>query len=366
MKKEKLFTIGVEEEYMICNPKSYDLIDKADEILKNIDKNKKNNFSYELLLSEIEANTNICIDSSTAIDEIIDNRKLLKTIGEEIGYCIGISGTHPTALPSDQKFVRNESYNWVTSELKEYARQNITFSTHVHIGLDSKDMILSVLNIANAWIAPLIALSSNSPFFAGLKTGMNSSRTFQFGIFPRTNILHNVTDVDNYNTTIDNLTKSKAIGKPRHLWWKIRPHFEYNTIEFRMCDIQRSLVNTKMLIDIIQALVHRIYLDLKNNKSFNKYNLEYLNDGIWKAASKGFEGLVICPITEEVITLKDSMNALLEYIYPSLVYFDNKTSLNTAELIINGNTEADDQIYVFEKSGFNGLKKFLVDNVEYS
>ncbi len=259
MKKDNLFTIGVEEEYMICDNKSYDLTDKANEILKFIDKSKQKNFSYELLLSEIEANTNICNNSDNAIEEIIENRKLLRDIGKEVGFRIGISGTHPTALPSEQTFVDNESYNWVTTELKEYARQNITFSTHVHIGLDSKNMILSVLNIANAWIAPLIALSANSPFFAGVNTGMHSSRTFQFGIFPRTNILHNIKDIKNYNSIVNNLTKSKAIGKPRHLWWKIRPHLEYDTIEFRMCDIQNSLINTKMLIDIIQALVHRIY-----------------------------------------------------------------------------------------------------------
>ena len=278
MTPKELFTIGVEEEFMICHPKSFDLINKAEEIISFINQDEKDRYAYELLLSEIESNTPICNDVDHAIKEVIKNRVRLREIGDNLDFKIGISGTHPTALPKEQEFVNNDSYKWVTGQLNEYARQNITFSTHIHIGLDNPETIIKVLNQANGWIAPFIALSANSPFFAGYKTGMESSRTFQFGIFPRTNILHYLESYKDYENIREKLMLVHSIESPRHLWWKIRPHFEFSTIEFRICDIQRSLLNTKMIIAITQALVHAIYNDINSSssQSFKTYNMEFL------------------------------------------------------------------------------------------
>ena len=127
------FTIGVEEEYMICDPLSGELVDRADIIMSNLPKDRLNRFSYELILSEIESNTKICNTVKEAIDELRLNRNFLQQLGDANDYCIGLSGTHPTANPSKQKFVKNDSYNWVSNQLKYYAKRNITFSTHIHI-----------------------------------------------------------------------------------------------------------------------------------------------------------------------------------------------------------------------------------------
>ena len=363
---KKLFTIGVEEEYMICNKNTYDLINKADNIMNNLSKNELDIFSYELLLSEIESNTSICKTVDQAIKELISNRNRLKDIGEKNNFRIGISGTHPTALPKDQSFVNNDSYNWVTKELKEYSRQNITFSTHIHIGLDSNDTIIQVLNVANGWIAPMIALCANSPFFGGKLTGMQSSRTFQFGLFPRTNILHKIKNYDEYSIIVKKLKECKSINKNSHLWWKIRPHIGYSTIEFRVCDIQRSLRNTEMIIAITQSLVHKIYHDIKNNKINPDYNMEFLNDSVWKASSLGIKSKLICPRNEKLITMKNMIYSMLDFIYPSLVYFGTENIIETVENILKNHTEAEEQIEIYHKLGFDGLKKFLVENVDYA
>ncbi len=367
MNSNKLFTIGVEEEFMICDPISYDLTNKAEDIMSHLSDSEKERFSYELLLSEIEANTPICDDANHAIKEVIKNRLRLRDIGDNLNFKIGISGTHPTALPEEQKFVNNESYNWVTSQLNEYARQNITFSTHIHIGLDNPETIIKVLNYANGWIAPFIALSANSPFFAGVKTGMESSRTFQFGIFPRTNVLQYLESYDDYENIRKKLILSNSIEKPRHLWWKIRPHFEYNTIEFRVCDIQRSLSNTKMFIAISQALIHAICNDSKYGSSkFKGYNMEFLNDGIWKASTEGMKSIIINPHDEKIISMEDMVYALLDYINPSLKHFGNEEAISVINKIIDGKTEGEKQVDVYNEFGFDGLKKFLVEDVEYN
>ena len=121
------------------------------------------------------------------------------------------------------------------------------------------------MNIANGWISPMIALCANSPFFAGKKTGMQSSRTFQFGIFPRTNIVHNLRNYDEYMEIVNNFKSSGAIEKQRHIWWKIRPHVDFNRVEFRVCDAQPSLRKIEMIVGLLNALVRTIDI----NEDFN-------------------------------------------------------------------------------------------------
>ena len=363
---KELFTIGVEEEFMICNPDTYELSNKASSIMDYLSNTKeKDRFSYELLLGEIEANTPICRNVSHAMEEVSKNRRRLRDIGNILNFRIGISGTHPTAIPTEQEFVNNESYNWVKSQLNEYARENITFSTHVHIGLKNNEDIIQATNIANGWIAPFLALSVNSPFFSAKNTGMLSARTLQFGIFPRTNVLHKLNSYNDFEIMVEKLKISEAIEKPRHLWWKIRPHIEFNTVEFRICDVQRSLVRTEMFVAFTQALVHRIYYDIKDGKTFLDYNMEFINDGIWKAARSGLNSNIISPINEKNLTMIEMVYSLLEYIRPSLVYFGTEKNIEIAQNIIVGKTEAVEQIDMFNEYGFKGLNSFLVNNVQY-
>ena len=246
----KNYTIGVEEEYMLCDPSTGELVHKAEEIMSKIPSELIDRFSYELILSEIESNTKICNNVNEAIIEILMYRNLLKDIGKKLNYKIGINGTHPTALPKDQKFVTNDSYSWVKNQLQYYASRNITFSTHVHIGVNSPESAIYITNAARRWIAPLLALSVNSPFFAGILTGMQSSRTFQFSTFPRTNIPSYISSIKEYYSLIDKFIQTNSIEKPRQIWWKIRPHIDYGTVEFRMCDAQRSIKRNKAIIFI--------------------------------------------------------------------------------------------------------------------
>lgn len=356
------YTIGVEEEYMICNPDTGELANLADLIINEIPENLKDRFSYELLLSEIESNTIICEDVDEAIIELVKYRKLLKKIGEKLNYSIGVSGTHPTAKAEDQKFVKNDSYNWVANQLNYYAKRNITFSTHIHIGLSNYDDIIKVTNSLRRWISPLLALSSNSPYFEGVNTGMKSSRTFQFSSFPRTNIAPYIKDPDEYNLIVDKFTKSKAIEKPRQIWWKIRPHFGYKTVEFRVCDIQRSLNNTYLLVSIVQSLVHAI---INDENCIEKFNYEYLLDGLWKASRYGTNCSIIDPFDGKVISMENMIKRMLNYINNSIKYFNLTDINNFANNIITNGTEADLQIHEYKLGGFDRLKKYLIDSVDY-
>ena len=359
--KNNLYTIGVEEEYMICD-NSGNLINKADLIIEHIKEKYNDRFSYELILSEIESNTSINNTLTESLNEIIKLRNLLKNIGKNNSFHLGISGTHPTAISSEQKFVKNDSYEWVLNQLKYYASKNITFSIHVHIGLDDKEKLIKVTNTLRRWIAPMLALSANSPFIEGSNTGMKSSRTFQFGLFPRTEIPVFLKSFSEYNDIINKFTETGSIVKPRHIWWKIRPHIEFNTVEFRVCDAQRGLKNIEMIIGIVQALVRTIDV----NEDFNhNYQYEYLTDSLWKASSNGLDSTIIDPYDNKIITMKDMVRKMLDYCNDSLKYFGNIHVRKTVENILNQGTESDKQLEIFDKFGMDYLKKYLIETVEY-
>ena len=184
--QKRNYSIGVEEEFMLCNPNNGLLINKADEIMSSV--SDKDRYSYELLLSEIETNTPICGTVDESISFLSKQRIELKEIGDKEGFRIGISGTHPIAKSFEQKFVSDSTYNWVSEQLQYYAQRNITFSTHIHISVDDPERAIKITNATRRWIPALLALSTNSPFFEGVKTGFKSSRTMQFLVFPKTNI----------------------------------------------------------------------------------------------------------------------------------------------------------------------------------
>ena len=359
------FTVGVEEEYMICSPSTGELINRANEIMSSIDSDLKQRFSYELLLSEIEINTSVCRDVDEAVNELIYLRNYVRLLGEKLDYRIGISGTHPTAKPEDQKFVENNSYNWVSDQLHYYAERNITFATHVHVAVPDGETAIHVTNSLRQWIAPLLALSANSPFYAGEYTHFKSARTMQFGAFPRTNIPPYFESYSHYEKMVSNYLKIDSISKSRQIWWKLRPHMDFGTIEFRMLDAQRSLVKTKMFIALAQALVYQTSEDYKNKKLNEVFSSEFLADSLWKASRFDFNAKIIDANSNTVVSMEDKIREMVEYVSPALANFGNTEILSTINDILKNGSESDVQLDVFKSEGMDGLKQYLMDNVEF-
>ncbi|MAZ61456.1 MAG: hypothetical protein CMG50_04695 [Candidatus Marinimicrobia bacterium] len=355
------YSIGVEEEYMLCD-NAGDLSNKANLLMDVLPKKLLDRYSYELILSEFESNTSVHTDVNECMSEVSLLRNTINDIALKNNFRIGISGTHPTAKTNNQKFVVNNSYNWVSDQLKYYATKNITFSIHVHIGLDDKDKLIKVTNTLRRWIAPMLALSTNSPFFEGENTGMLSSRTFQFGLFPRSEIPTFIKSYNDYEDLINKYIETKTISKPRQIWWKIRPHYDYNTIEFRVCDVQRSFEKTEMIIALVQALVRTI---VENRDYDHDYCYEYLTDALWKASSKDFSCAIIDPYDNKLTSMKDMIYKMISYSENSLNYFGNQHVLKSVKDIVDNGTEANEQIALYNESGFNKLKKYLMNSVDY-
>ena len=358
------YSIGVEEEFMICNPDNGLLIDKANEIMGSVSDKKR--YSYELLLSEIETNTPICETASDSINFLSKQRKELKKIGNKKGFRIGISGTHPVAKAFEQNFVTNNSYNWVSDQLRYYAQRNITFSTHIHISVDDPDRAIKITNATRRWIPSLLALSTNSPFFEGVNTGFKSSRTMQFGAFPKTNIPVKIDSFESYISLVETLIRTESIQKSRQIWWKIRPHLDYGTLEYRICDVQRSLERTKMLVALTQALVHSYDHKVKLNKNIEDMNYEILNDAFWKSMRFGFDVSITDCFDGQKISLRDYIYKMIDNIYPSLEELGSLDSICVLEEILKSGTEADQQLCFEKENGIDNLLHFLMEDVQYN
>ncbi|UCH62204.1 MAG: YbdK family carboxylate-amine ligase [Fidelibacterota bacterium] len=350
---------------MLCDPTTGDLVPRADSILDRLDADEQERFSYELILSEIEINTPVSETVSEAMSHVRHYRGRVRDMGRELGFCIGISGTHPTALGDEQQFVDSPGYQWVAEQLHYYARRNITFAIHVHVALPDAEAAIAATNAARRWLAPLLALSTNSPFFRARNTGMLSARTFQFGAFPRTNIPGMFRDFEHFREVLETYLAMESIRLPRQIWWKIRPHAGYGTVEFRVSDMQRSLKRTEMLVALGQAICHRIFGELRDNRLQQDFELEYLNDALWKATRFGFDAIVADPDNHQVMTMAELVEKLVTYVRPSLTELGTENVTATVEEVLECGSEAREQLDVHAREGFDGLKAMLMERVDF-
>lgn len=362
---DRSFTLGVEEEYMLCDPATGDLVSSADRLLANLEEDERDRFSYELILSEIEINTPVSSSVQEVMAHVTHYRQRVRQLGHELGFRVGISGTHPTALGDEQQFVDSPGYQWVAEQLHYYAQRNITFAVHVHVALQDAEAAIVVTNAARRWLAPLLAISTNSPFFRAHNTGMLSARTFQFGAFPRTNIPDTFQDFKHFQRVLETYIAMDSIHLPRQIWWKIRPHAGYGTVEFRVSDMQRSLRRTEMLVAVSQAICHRIAQDNRESQLQQDFEMEYLNDALWKATRFGFDAKVADPGDQQIMTMADLIEKMVSYVRPSLIELGTEHVVPTIEDILERGSEAQEQLAVYAREGFSGLKHMLMDGVDF-
>ncbi|MEE9162298.1 MAG: YbdK family carboxylate-amine ligase [Candidatus Neomarinimicrobiota bacterium] len=362
---ERPFTIGVEEEYMLCHPGTGDLVPRADSIMDRLKEDELERFSYELILSEIEINTPISSTVKEVMEHVRYYRRRVRELGEELDFRVGISGTHPTALGDEQRFVESSNYQWVAEQLHYYALRNITFAIHVHVALPDAETAIAVTNAARRWLAPLLALSTNSPFFRAHDTGMLSARTFQFSAFPRTNIPETFRDFGHFQQVLETYLAMDSIKLPRQIWWKIRPHAFFGTVEFRVSDMQRSLGRTELLVALSQAICHRNVQELRDGNLQQELELEFLNDALWKATRFDFAARVTDPADHQLVTMGELVEKLAAYVRPSLATLGNEHVVSTLEEVLAEGSEAQQQLAEHRNGGFAGLKHFLMDRVEF-
>jgi carboxylate-amine ligase len=359
------YTIGIEEELMIVDRDTLDLASSIGGLLEVLDGvEKEGEVKPELMESVCEIATLPCRNTAEAGDQLRALRRLVQHVATERGLAIGSAGTHPFALWEDQRVVSQPRYRELIANLQFVARQEIIFGSHVHVGLDDPDKAIHVANGMRVHVPILLALSTNSPFWRGQHTGLQSTRTPIFRAFPRVGIPPRYEDFDDWSTRIGFMTETKVIPDYTWLWYDVRPHPNFGTVEIRATDAQTRVEHTLAIAALIQAMVKELAEHYEAGKSLSRYPYEMLDENKWLAARHGLEGeLVDLPSTERV-GAAELARRLIDRLRPHAEELGSVEELDGLEDILDNGTGAARQALVYEAN--HDLQEVVRDIIDAS
>jgi carboxylate-amine ligase len=349
-KSSRLFTLGIEEEFQIIDPATRELRSHIEEILEDGKMVLKERVKPEMHQSVVEVGTDICPDVASARRAVLDLRSKLWGLARNRGLTIAAAGTHPFSHWRDQKITPGDRYKGIVDDMQEIARANLIFGLHVHVGIPDREVAIQVMNMARYFLPHLFALSTNSPFWIGRNTGFKSYRIKVFERFPRTGIPDAFESLGEYNDYLELLVKTKCIDNAKKIWWDIRLHPFFDTIEFRVCDIPMRVEETIALAGLMQALVCRLHKLLKQNLSWRNYRRRLLDENRWRASRYGLDGKLIDFGKQQEVPTRDLIRELLEFVDPELEEFGSRKEVGYIHEILKHGTGADRQLAVWQKT----------------
>ena len=290
------FTIGLEEEFALVDPSSLELTHRFEELYGACmeDEVLAESAAGELIDTEIEIRSGRSETFAEAIERQRERRARLFALAEHLGIALATTGTHPWASYLDQRIIQTDHYNRLREELRWVAQRNNTWSLHVHVGIRGADRAIAVCDHLRALLPPLLAVSANSPFLDGQDTGLHSVRTEIFTrTFPRCGVPEPFGDWANYADFIDLLTETGRVVESTQLWWSVRPHHAFGTVELRICDAQTRGDEAFNLAALITACIAQSALDFDEGRLPAPLRQREIEENLWQAIRYGLEGTQI-------------------------------------------------------------------------
>ncbi len=344
----KSFTLGVEEEYMVLDKDTFELKSHEQKIVQEGQKVIKDKVKAEMHQAVVEVGTDICADIDEAYSDVSTLRKTIGGIASDLGFAMGASGTHPFSHWESQLITDHIRYNEIVNELQEAARSNLIFGLHVHVGMENRELANHIANSTRYFLPHVFALSTNSPFWEGRKTGYKSYRTKVFDKFPRTGIPATFDSIEAYDNYVKLLIKTNCIDNAKKIWWDLRVHPFFNTVEFRICDVPLTVDETITIAALFQAICARIYMLRSKNLNFLQYHRALINENKWRASRYGIDGYLIDFGKEEEVNTRALIYELLDFLDPVLDHLGSRHRvMNVVKMLENG-TGADRQLKVYD------------------
>lgn len=357
LKKLPKFTLGVEEEYQIIDPETRDLRSHMSKIVEGGKITLKEQVKAEMHQSVVEVGTNVCENVAQARKEVSYLRNKISELAANQGLSVGAAGTHPFARWQDQEITDDPRYHTIVDELKDIARSNLIFGLHVHVGIDSREVALQLMNQACYFLPHIYALTTNSPFWEGRNTGFKAFRAKIFAKFPRTGLPEYFDSVQSYDNYLETLVKTNCIDNPKKIWWDLRIHPFFSTIEFRICDMCLTVDETICIVALIQAVVAKLYRLLLSNTSFNIYRIALIRENKFRAARNGIEGQLIDFGRKIEVPTRELIAELLEFVDDVVDELNSREEIDYVHQILKNGTGADQQLAVFDQT--QDLKKVV-------
>jgi carboxylate-amine ligase len=345
----KHFTLGVEEEYMVMDPLTGELKSHEQRIVHEGQKIIKDKVKAEMHQAVVEVGTDVCQNVDEAYQDISILRKTISDIATSLGFSMGAAGTHPFSLWQSQLITNHSRYNEIVNELQDAARSNLIFGLHVHVGMETREMANHIANSTRYFLPHVFALSTNSPFWEGRQTGYKSFRTKVFDKFPRTGIPESFESIEAYDNFIKLLMKTNSIDNAKKIWWDLRVHPFFNTVEFRICDVPLTVDESIAITALFQAICVKIYKLRTMNMNFIQYSRALINENKWRASRYGIDGFLIDFGKEEEINTRVLLYELLDFVDDVVDHLGSRHRLEYIHKIIEKGTGADRQLAVYEE-----------------
>jgi carboxylate-amine ligase len=362
------FTIGIEEEYQTIDPVTRDLRSHIDaEIIAKGKRQLHEAVKAEMHQSVVEVGTGICRNIQEAREDVRKLRRAIIGLARENGLHVGASGTHPFADWRKQEIYPDERYYAIVEDMKTVARGNLIFGLHVHIGVEDRETAIQLMNAARYFVPHMLALSANSPFWLGLDTGLKSYRCKVFDKFPRTNIPDYFPSWGEYQSFVDLLVQTHCIDDAKKIWWDIRPHPHFPTLEFRCCDIPMRLDETIAIAALIQATVAKLYKLYEANQGFRLYRRALIMENKWRASRYGLDGKLIDFGKRIEVPMRDLVEEYLAFVDDVVDELGSRAEVNSIRKIVENGNGADRQLRVFKETGdLTKVVDYIVQETESS
>jgi carboxylate-amine ligase len=346
------FTIGVEEEFQIIDPETLELRSHVIQLLSSAAARGVGDLvKQEMHQSIVETGTKICENVSELRLEMHRTRSELVLAAESTGLRVAAAGTHPFSSWIDQVISPGERYQHIVEEMGQLARSLLIFGMHVHIAMPDKQTTIDMMNMVRYFLPHLLALSTSSPFWMGRNTGLKSFRTTVFRRFPRTGIPEVFESWSEYENFINLLVKLNCIDTGKKIWWDVRPHPTYGTLEFRMFDTATRVEEAVAIAALTQAIVVKLHRLYTRNQSWRIYRRALIEENKWRAARYGIEGKLIDFGREAEVPMRELMLELMELIDDVVDDLGSRSAVEYIHTILNEGTSAERQLRVYQQTG---------------
>jgi len=350
--KAPSFTIGIEEEYQTVDPVTFDLRSHiATEIVHEGKRRMNEKVKAEMHQSVVEVGTGVCQNIEEASLDLRDLRRQMIALTEESGLRLVAGATHPFADWRVQDIYPDARYLQVVEDMQIVARANLIFGLHVHVGIEDRETLIHLMNQLRYFLPHLLALSTNSPFWIGMNTGLKSYRCKVFDRFPRTNIPDTFTSWADFETFVTLLVKTNSIDNGKKIWWDIRPHPVFTTLEIRICDIPMRVDETLAIAALIQATAVKLYRLHERNQSWRTYSRALLMENKWRAARYGIDGSLIDFGQEREVDERALLLEYLDWVDDVLDELGSRDAVDHVRWILENGTGADRQLRAWQKAG---------------
>jgi glutamate---cysteine ligase / carboxylate-amine ligase len=311
-------TLAVEEEFALLDPAALGLIGRFGELKASARGTPiEPHLVGELISSEVEIRTGRCETFAEAADRIVERRRQLFELADALEVGLGATGTHPWSPWQEQRIIDTPHYRRNDEILRYVVWRNNTFGLHVHVGIAGADRAIAVNNALRGYLPELLALSASSPFVENVNTGLHSARTQVFTrMFPRCGVPDAYDGWDGFASYVRTLYETGSIDEHTQLWWSVRPHLGYPTVEIRVCDAQPRVEEAQSLAAVAYALTARVARAVDEGEPLPEYSHRMIEENFWRAIRYGLSGELIDLSTLEVRPTRAALERLIDWMHP--------------------------------------------------